>query len=472
MNPIQEYDAVGLASAIRDGEVDPRDAVEAAIARIETHDPGLNAVVHDRFAAARDEVARGLPDGPLAGVPVLVKPLGADVAGLPTTRGSRLWADDVAREDSQLVRRYRAAGMVVLGITNTPELGLSADTAPALHGPTHNPWRHGHTPGGSSGGSAAAVASGMVPVAHASDGGGSIRIPAAMCGLVGFKPSRGRVSPAPYTSGLSNPTSVHHAVTRTVRDSAALLDVSAGLAPGDPYGFTRREGEFAEAAAARPRPLRIGLLTELVNGPSTDDECVAAAERLAATLAGAGHEIVALRPTWDSQESAAASGMVMGMALVHEVDTRLAALGRDLADDDLEPFTRMLLDYYRTAQVGQAAAALSTFVANGRAVGRLFDDVDVLLTPTTATPAREHGFLDTQRPETLWERGTLLSGWTSPFNVTGMPAVSLPSGMDASGVPLGAQLVAPLGEDALLMSLAAQVEQAAPWPLLAPAYAG
>ena len=468
MTRYEEFDAVGLAAAIRSGELEAADVVESAIARTEQVNPDLNAVVHERFDAAREEVSAGLPEGPLTGVPVLVKPLGADVAGLPTTRGSRLWADDVKDADSELVRRYRAAGMVVLGITNTPELGLSADTTPTVHGPTHNPWRHGFSPGGSSGGSAAAVSSGMVPVAHASDGGGSIRIPAAMCGLVGLKPSRGRVSGAPYAGAFVNPTSVHHAVTRTVRDTAALLDVAAGLAAGDAYGFEKRPGEFAAALRTPPGRLRIGLLTQLRNGPETDPVMVAAARRMADVCADLGHTVRELTPTWDSQAAAAASGTVMGMALVTEVDARLAQLGRDLRDDDLEPFSRVLLDHYRSCSIGDAGAALGEFVATGRAVGGLFDEVDVLLTPTLVTRPPEHGFLDTRRPETLWERGTLLSGWTSPLNVTGMPAVSLPSGHDPdSGVPLGVQLVAPLGQDALLVALAGEVEKASPWQLRA-----
>lgn len=470
MTAYEDYDAVGLAAAIRSGELTPETVVENAIARIERIDPDLNAVVHERFDAARAEVAAGLPDGPLSGVPVLVKPLGADVAGLPTTRGSRLWADDVKDVDSELVRRYRAAGMVVLGITNTPELGLSADTTPTLHGATHNPWRHGYSPGGSSGGSAAAVSAGMVPVAHASDGGGSIRIPAAMCGLVGLKPSRGRVSGAPYAGALVNPTSVHHAVTRTVRDSAALLDVAAGVATGDAYGFARIDGEFTAALRTPPRRLRVGLLTQLRNGPETDPVMVAAARRMADVCSDLGHTVRELTPTWDSQTTAAASGTVMGMALVAEVDARLGQLGRDLREDDVEPFTRVLLDHYRGCSIGDAGAALGEFVHTGRQVGRLFEGVDVLLTPTLVTRPPEHGFLDTRRPETLWQRGTLLSGWTSPFNVTGMPAVSLPSGHDPdSGVPLGAQFVAPLGQEALLVALAGELEQTAPWQLRAPA---
>lgn len=228
------WDAVATAAAIADGETSVRAVIEAAIARIENRNGELNAVIHTRFAEALAEVDAGLPDGPLRGVPVLVKDLGTEVAGLPASGGSRLFAEDIATRDSELVKRYRRAGMVVLGTTNTPELGLNASTEPALYGPTRNPWSHAHSPGGSSGGSAAAVSAGLVPVAHASDGGGSIRIPSAACGLFGLKPSRGRVSPAPRPTTLSGLVSAHHAVTTTVRDSALLLDIAAGRLPGTP----------------------------------------------------------------------------------------------------------------------------------------------------------------------------------------------------------------------------------------------
>src|SRR5699024_2304195 len=217
------------------------DVLDAAIARIEDTNETANAVIHTRFDEARAEVARGLPDGPLRGVPILVKDLGTDVAGLPATNGSRLFAERVATADSEIVRRYRAAGMVILGTTNTPELGKNASTEPALFGATHNPWSSGHSAGGSSGGSAAAVATGMVPVAHGNDGGGSIRLPAAMCGLVGLKPSRGLVPSAPHPTALANPLTCHHALTRSVRDSALLLDITAGSVPGTAYSAGRNQ---------------------------------------------------------------------------------------------------------------------------------------------------------------------------------------------------------------------------------------
>ena len=468
MSRFQDYDVRGLAAAIGSGELSAREAVLAAIARIEELDAELNAVTGRRFEDALAEVDRGLPEGPLSGVPTLVKPLGADVAGLPTTRGSRLWADDVAARDSELVRRYRAAGMVVLGTTNTPELGKNASTEPALHGPTHNPWRHGHSPGGSSGGAAAAVASGMVPGAHATDGGGSIRIPAAMCGLFGLKPSRGRVTPAPYPVTLAGPNTVQHAVTRTVADSALLLDVGAGVLPGEAYGVSSPQGTFLAAVTRDPGPLRVGLMLALHNGPDTDAECSDAARVAARLCEELGHTVVELEPSWDHTELQATSGMLMGMTLAGSVEDRLSVLGRELRPDDLEPFTAVLLEHYRSATATDAARALQQAQVLGWQIGRAFDDVDVLLTPMFCRPTPEHGFLDTQDPAGMYERAQLFSAWTAPFNVTGMPAMSVPFGTDASGLPAGVHVVADLGREELLFSLAGQLEAAAPWPLLAP----
>ena len=468
MSGSDELDATAMAAAVRAGELSAREAVTAAIERIERLDPELNAVVGRRFDEALAEVDAGLPRGPLSGVPTLVKPLGADVAGLPTTRGSRLFADKVARADSELVRRYRAAGLVVLGTTNTPEGGLNASTEPALHGPTRNPWRPTHSPGGSSGGAAAAVAAGMVPVAHATDGGGSIRIPASMCGLFGLKPSRGRVSPAPYAATLAGVSSVQHAVTRSVRDSALLLDVAAGALPGDAYGIALPATSFADAVDRDPGRLRVGLMTALRNGPETHADCVAAAESGAALLESLGHEVVPVEPTWDSALVAATSGVLMGTAFVTAVEERLADLGRDLRDDDLEPFSRVLFEHYRSLAAGDLVRALQQAQAIGWEVGRTFNRVDVLLTPTLCRPTPELGYLDTQRPELMYERATQFSGWTTTFNVTGMPAMSLPLASDASGLPLGVHVVADHAREELLFSLAGQLERAAPWSPLAP----
>ncbi len=462
MSDRRDLDAVATAAAIRDGSLSASDVLEAAIARVEELNPALNAVISTRFDAARDEIAHGLPPGVLRGVPVLVKDLGAEVEGLPATSGSRLFADRVARADSEVVARYRRAGMVVLGTTNTAELGKSASTEPALFGATRNPWRPTHSPGGSSGGSAAAVASGMVPVAHGSDGGGSIRIPAAMCGLLGLKPSRGRVPLAPHVSAFASPVSAHHALTTTVRDSALLLDVVAGPLRGDVFAAPTPGTSFSEAASARPTRVRIGLLTDLPGVP-TDPECAAAAVRAAELCERLGHQVVEVSARYDPAEVARTSGTLMGADLVVTVDDRLAELDRVLRDDDLEALTRVLYDGYRGLTGADVNRALRRAQGIGWEVGRAFEEVDVLLSPTLARPTPELGRLDTSRPETIYELGAVYSAYTSVYNLTGMPGVSVPFGTTSDGLPLGVQLAGDLGAETLLLGLAAQLEEAAPW---------
>lgn len=456
-------DAVSTAAAVRSGERDAQAVTEEAIARIEDRDPALGAVIHTRFDAARAEVAAGLPDGPLRGVPMLVKDLGTEVEGLPATGGSRLFAAVTARRDSELVARYRRAGAVVLGTTNTPELGLNASTEPALFGPTRNPWSPAHSPGGSSGGSAAAVAAGLVPVAHASDGGGSIRIPAAACGLFGLKPSRGRVSPAPRPTTLSGLVSGHHAVTTTVRDSALLLDVAAGPLPGDAYAAPEPSAPFAELARRDPGRLRIGLLTELPGGPDVHPESAAAARALGLLCERLGHDVAETTARYRPEDVGRTSGVLMGADLVAQIDARVERLGRPLADDDIEPFTCVLYEHYRALPAADVSRALRRAQEIGWEVGAAFRAYDVLLSPTLARPTPRLGTLDTSRPESIYEHASVYSAFTSVHNVTGMPAMSVPFGHDGDGLPLGVQFAAPLGAEGLLLALAGQLERAAPW---------
>jgi amidase len=469
--PQDPMDAIGTAAAIRNGQVAPREVVEEAIRRIEKHDPGLNAVVASRFDEALAEVDRGLPDGPLRGVPMLVKDLEADVAGLPKTGGSRLFAEARAVRDSEVVARYRRAGMVVLGTTNSPELGKNASTEPLLHGPTRNPWSTAHSSGGSSGGSAAAVAAGMVPVAHGSDGGGSIRIPASMCGLFGLKPSRGRVPGWPYSGALASPVTAHHALTTTVRDSALLLDVVAGPVPGDALGAPTPDRSFLEHVSRRPGRLRIGWAATVPGDMPVHPDCSAAVERAAATSRDLGHNVTEVTLAYDPSQVMAASGTIIAASLVSTIDRRLAELGRDLRDDDLEPFTRILLEHGRTISGVQVVEALRAAQEAGWRLGSQFANYDLLLLPTVAQPVPLLGTLDMTRPETIYEHGTTYSLCTSVFNVTGLPAMSVPFGTDHAGLPVGAQFVGDLGAEGLLLSLAAQLEEVAPWPLLAPGYA-
>ncbi|KQY50977.1 amidase [Nocardioides sp. Root140] len=459
----QPLDAIALAASIRNGETTAREVVDEAIARIEKHDPALNAVIATRFDEALAEVDAGLPDGPLRGVPVLVKDLNMDVAGLPSTRGSRLFAEHVPDRDSELVARYKRAGMVVLGTTNSPEFGLNASTEPQLHGPTHNPRDLTRSPGGSSGGSAAAVAAGLVPVAHASDGGGSIRIPASMNGLFGLKPSRGRVTSAPAPSTLSGPASVHHAVTTTVRDSALLLDISSARLPGTAIGVPTPAQSFATLAAQSPRPLRIALATAFADGPETDPEVLAIVERAAALCESLGHTVVPIEAPWVPGEVSAETAPLMGIAFTVAVQDRLAVLGRELLDDDLEPFTRQLFEHYRALPATALSRSLSAAQRIGWEVGATFEQYDVLLTPTVARRVPPLGLLDTTHPESIYQHAATFSAWTSVFNATGMPAMSVPLGTDSDGLPVGVQFAADLGEEGLLLSLAGQLEAAAPW---------
>ncbi len=463
-------DAIATAAAIRSGEVSAREVAEDAIARIEKHS-ALNAVVAERFEQAFAEVDAGLPAGPLQGVPTLVKDLGMQVAGLPLTRGSRLWDGDVQAVDSELVRRYRAAGMVVLGMSNSPELGKNASTEPLLHGPTRNPWAPTHSPGGSSGGAAAAVSAGLVPVAHGNDGGGSIRIPASACGLFGLKPSRGRVTSYPVAGMLAAPLSVNHVLTRSVRDSALLLDLSSAPLHGDAFAAPTPSSPFVDQAVTAPLQLRIGLAVERADGGEVSPEVVAAVRSVAALCEELGHVVEETSLAYDAELVMGGFATLMGVSLLADVQHRLETLGRGLRDDDLEPFTRMIHDHYLATmtpvQVYDANAAVQQA---GWQLGAMFRTYDLLLTPTLPLPVPELGVLDTSDPAVMWQRGGDYSSFTAVANATGMPAMSVPAGLDAAGLPMGAHFIGDLGTEGTLLALATQLEAARPWELLAPSY--
>ena len=456
-------DATALAESIRRGDVSAREATEAAIGRVERLNPELNAVVNTRFDEALSEVDRGLPDGPFTGVPLLVKDLGVEVAGLPATRGSRLFADAIATTDSPLIQRYREAGLVVLGTTNTPEFGKNASTEPLLHGPTRNPWRTTHSPGGSSGGSAAAVASGMVPVAHGSDGGGSIRIPSSMCGLFGFKPSRGRVPGASVGDGFGYPLVVHHVLTTSVRDSAALLDATCAQLPGEPYAAMGFSGSYALEAKTSPGALRIALCTSTATGHPTDTACAAAADTAAKLCESLGHHVTEAAPIYDAAAASLASAAVMSATSLAGIRRRLAELGRELSADDLEPFTRFLYDRSTSMTADQLIEALRTVEMTGRAIAPFFEQYDILITPTLAAPVPPLGLLDTSRPQSMFENAATYATYTSPFNITGQPAMSMPLATDSTGLPVGVQFVSASGRENVLFRLAGQIEEAVPW---------
>ena len=453
-------DATAQAELVRSGAASARELVQDAVDGLRRVDPQLSAVVRERYDAALAESAGPLPDGPFRGVPVLLKDLGCSVAGEPVGEGTSFLEGVPRTVDSSLALSLRAAGLVVLGRTRVPELGTTVTTEPAAHGPTSNPYDLTRTVGGSSGGSAAAVAAGAVAVAHAGDGGGSIRIPASACGLVGLKPSRGRVSAGPETGESWAGATTDGVLTRTVRDTAGLLDVISGMRPGDPYTAPPPARPFAEEVGLPPGRLRIGLMT----GPPQEDldgdpACAAAVERTGELLAGLGHDVAldwpsALGDGQFSRHFNRTVGADVALALAgHE---RL--LGRPVADEELEPRNQAYRGLGRrqgAVEYLQSRAALASFTR--RVAAWWADGWDILVTPTVNGSPPALGTLDDG------DVVRRFMPYGAQFNVTGQPAVSLPLSVHPDGLPLGIQLVAAYGREDLLLRLAAQLEVAAPW---------
>jgi amidase len=466
---IDEYrahDVLALAAAVRSGNVAPREVLDAALAAIEEAEPALGAMTLVDADGARRAVDAGLADGPLRGVPIVIKDLAHHVAGTATTYGSRLWDGAVVDHDSEVVTRYRRAGMVVVGRTRSPEHGLCPTTEPRFGGPTRNPWDPTRTAGGSSGGSGAAVAAGLVPVAHATDGGGSIRIPASCCGLVGFKPTRARIPYGPDLGEGWHGFSTAHVVARTVADSAALLDATHGPAAGDPYAAPPVTRPFLAEVGADPGRLRVALVATRWDGDPVDPECEAAARRTGELLESLGHVVVEAVPPLDLRGLGESFGTVVAANVAASVDERLAALGRapyELHDDDLEAYTRVTVERGWALSSADLARAVRIAHRVGREVAPFFVEHDVLLTPALATPPWPLGLLDTSDPDGYVATVRTLVPFTMVWNATGQPAVSLPLHRTPDGLPVGVQLVARFGDDAGLLRLSAQLEAAAPW---------
>jgi amidase len=461
---LARLDATASAELVRKKEISPSELVDAAIGRIEQRNDEINAVVTTLFDKARAAAAGPLPEGPFRGVPFLLKDLDGFSAGDPFHAGMLALkrAGYTAPHSSYLTRKYAAAGLVVLGRTNTPELGLNVTTEPVSYGPTRNPWNLDHSSGGSSGGSAAAVAAGMVPAAHASDGGGSIRIPASECGLVGLKPSRGRMSLGPeygeYWQGLVN----SHVVSRSVRDSAALLDATAGPMPGDPYTAPPPARPFAAEVGADPGRLRVGLMTRTPQGgPPCDPECSAAVERTGALLESLGHHVEVAHPdALDEYElSQRAFATLVGCWTAKGLASWGAVLGRELGAEDVEVGTWVLAEAGRVVTAPDYLATVEEMHAWSRRVARWWaDGFDLLVTPTIAAPPPRIGEL-ASGSESATDKIFALIPFTPQFNLTGQPAVSLPLASHAAGLPLGVQLVAAYAREDRLIQVAAQLQR-------------
>ena len=462
------HDATGLVGLVVSNEVKVTELVEVAITRIEEQNPRLNAVVLPAFADARDRVAAGVPQGPLHGVPYLVKDLNTNVAGLPSTNGSRALRDVVPTVDSVLVGRMRDAGLVVLGKTNTPEMGMGVCTSPALRGPPPNPFDPTRSAGGSSGGSACAVASGMLPAAHATDSGGSIRIPASNCGLFGLKPTRGRVPLGNDAAEGLDGLSTSHAVTHSVRDSALLLDVTHGPSPGSPPGIATvpsSVGGFVSAIDGPLRPLRIALWTEGLADELVDETCRIAAYQAAGLAEALGCAVAEVRPPVDGWAVREALSAVFAVN-VHATVAGILQVHPDGDPTDLfEPATLAAYRHGRGIGPDDHRRAVDELHRTARTMELFFEDYDILLTPTLAAPARPLGMMD--MAGSYWPSyiSAMLDEipFTPLFNVTGGPAASVPLGRCSSGLPVGVQIGAAFGNEATVLRLARGFEEAAPW---------
>lgn len=467
----EAYDALGLAALVRQKQVSPAELLEAALARVEARNGTVNAVTMPLYDQARATLAAGLPAGPFTGVPFLMKDLTAAIAGVPMTRGSRFFAaTPPAAADSEHVARLRRAGLVIFGRTNTCEMGLSLTCEPRLHGPTRNPWDPTRISGGSSGGAAAAVGARMLPMAHATDGFGSIRAPAACCGLVGLKPTRGRNTMAPYSGeGLAG-CSAEHAVTLSVRDCAALLDATAGPGAGDPYAAPPPARPFLQEVGALPGRLRIAWTAAAPNGAPVEAEPLRVLREAAHLCAELGHQVDQVDPAID------------GAAVVPTFLTLIAAntavnlashptAGRSARPGEVETVT------YATGQKGERITAADYVRATqtahrlGRQMAAFHTDWDVLLTPGLATIPPRLGWIDMMLDDVdeYWRRVFAFSPFTVCFNLTGQPAMMLPLGVGPEGLPVAVQCVARFGDEATLFRLAAQLESASPWIARRPA---
>lgn len=479
MTDLAFLDATAQAELVRSGDISAVDLVDSAIARIEKLNPELNAVIHPMFDQARAVAANGAPAGPFQGVPVVIKDLDGALDGAPNHRGNKLLREvgHVDDHDSYLNARLKRAGFVVVGRTNTPELGLQPTTEPLAWGPARNPWNTEHSTGGSSGGSAAAVASGMVPVGHAGDGGGSIRIPASECGLFGLKPSRGRVSLGPDSGEAWHGLVQRHVVTRSVRDSATVLDVLEGYEAGDPYTAPPPARPYADEVGASPGRLRIALCTTPIAGLCpVDDQCVAAAQDAARLLESFGHTVEEVVPE-SYQAGAEAFGDFVTLLsgwVAFEIDLVGKMAGRSATADDFEPLTWMYGELGRATPASDYIASVDRLQRWARDAMAFFDTThrtpasgfDLLLTPTLACTPPVIGQLstDTEDPLEGAARATPVAAFTVPGNITGQPAMSVPLYWEAStNLPIGSQLLAAMFGEDVLLRVAAQLEEARPW---------
>ncbi len=464
MDAFGTYDALGLAGLVKAGEVTPLELVEEAIRRIEAVNPRLNAVIYKNYDDARARAAAGVPDGPFQGVPYLMKELATMWEGIPQTNSCRYFKDFVAPVDSEIVARLRRGGFLLVGSTNAPEFGWALTTEPEMYGRANNPWREGISPGGSSGGSAAAVAARMVPLAEASDAAGSIRAPASICGLVGLKPSRGRATLGPISADFFYGAAHFLCVSRTVRDTAAYLDVTSGEVPGDPYNTPPPARPWLDEVGADPGRLRIGFTAAAPHGRPVHAEVAAAVRDTAKALEDLGHDVEEHDMSVDADAAwltytritAVQTAMIFGGAAQY--------IGHEVSADEVSPTMHAIIERGKSLSAVQHSGDVEQFRLVSREIAMDLAPYDIFLTPSLTQPPRPFGYWDMSEPDidvynAKWTDGQYMF----LFNISGQPAMSLPLHISADGLPIGVQLVGRPCDEATVIRVAAQLESAQPW---------
>ena len=461
----RRYDAIALTDLVARGDVSPTELLNSAIARRNVIDPQINALSQRHDDEARRAIADGLPDGPLKGVPFLLKDVSVQMAGTVTSNCSKLFADVVATQDSTIVERYRQAGLVIFGKTNTPEMGLAASTETAMYGVTRNPWNLQRTAGGSSGGAAAAVSAGIVPAAMGSDGGGSIRIPASCCGLFGLKPTRARTPMGPMVGEGWGSMGAVHVLTRSVRDSAAFLDATQGPAPGDPYAAPPLTRAFRDELGASTGRLRVALQLAPLSGTPVDSECIAAARDAAHLMENLGHHVEEATPPGDAEELGRAAWVLVASNVHATLHRRAKQLGRLIRQDDVEAVTWRALLQAETMSAADYAGAVLVIHTLSRRMATFHQRYDIVLSPTLGQVPVNLGPQRMSNPNGEEYRIALqrFTPFTNYFNMSGEPSMSVPLHWTDDELPVGVMFSAGLGREDTLFRLAAQLEAARPW---------
>ena len=466
VSPLDNLDALGVAEQVRQRKVSPTELLEDAIERAEALNPRFNFMAQRHYDLARASIAQGLPEGPFTGVPWLLKDLNTYVAGEVTENGSRFYRGERATVTSELVLRQQRAGFVVFGKTTAPEFGLTATTENKLTGDTRNPWNPDHIAGGSSGGAAVAVSARVIPAAHATDGGGSIRIPASCCGLFGLKPSRGRIPMGPTRTEGWGGLSAHHAITHSVRDSAAIMDATHGPELGSRYSAPSPDGSFLSQVGRAPGRLRIALMLTPIAGSPVDPEAIEAARAAARLCESLGHYVEEAAPKLDAAALGGASFVLSASSIAADLVDRGKATGLVPGPDLLEPITLAFFGYGQQTTGMDFARANNALQSAAVTVAQFMTDYDLILSPTLAAPPLELGQINLSGDLDFRAWGQRIAAF-SPFaqlaNLTGQPAMSVPLAMSASGLPMGVMFTGRYGQEALLFRLAGQLEAAAPW---------